>query len=505
MTGTTVIAGGGPNGLLLASELAMAGARPIVLEQLAERATEPKANGIVGQVVRLLDHRGLHQRLGGGPVPFQAPGFMFGALPLKLSALDVNPVTILPVPQRRLEKVLEERALELDVEVRRGHEVVSFTQDSDGVTITVRGPEGDYTERAEYLVGADGGRSTVRRVAGIGFPGVTSVDTVARAAHVTMPDLVDGQLDVPGIGRIPNASFTRTERGVFVWAELEPGRPLMTTIEWAPGPADEVPMTVSELRESVHRVLGVDVPIGPPLHDGRHLLRRSVGGNTRLAEKYRDGRVFLVGDAAHVHSAMGGPGLNLGMQDAANLGWKLAAQVQGWAPADLLDTYESERRPFAERVVMHTLAQSALTAPGGEVSSLRELFTELLDNVDTVRHIAQTMAGSDIRYRTGGDHPLAGRFLPEITLEDGTRVAELMRDARPTLLDFAGTDALPEIAEGWQGRVNLVRVHCDRPPADVILVRPDCYVAWAGDSVLSGLYEEMAMWFGIPRIGAVAT
>jgi 2-polyprenyl-6-methoxyphenol hydroxylase-like FAD-dependent oxidoreductase len=500
-----VIAGGGPNGLLLASELAMAGVRPIVLEQLAERTGEPKANGMVGQAVRLLDHRDLHQRLGGGPVPFRAPGFMFGALPLNLGALDVNPVTILPVPQRRIEQVLEERALELGVEVRRGHEVISFTQDSDGVTIAVRGPEGDYTERADYLVGADGARSTVRKLAGIDFPGSTSVDTVARAAHVTLPDLVDGQLDVPGFGRIPNASFIRTERGLFVWAELEPGRPLMTTVEWTPGPADDVPMTVSELRESVQRVLGADVPIGPPLHDGPHLLRRSVGGNTRLAEKYRAGRVFLVGDAAHVHSAMGGPGLNLGLQDAANLGWKLAARVQGWAPDDLLDTYESERRPLAERVVMQTQAQSALTAPGGEVTSLRELFGELLDNVDTVRHIAETMAGSDVRYPTDVSHPLAGKFLPEITLTDGTRVAELMRDARPTLLDFAGTDGVADIVDGWRDRVTLVRAHCERPPANVILVRPDCYVAWAGDDVLNGLHEEMAMWFGVPRTAAVAT
>jgi 2-polyprenyl-6-methoxyphenol hydroxylase-like FAD-dependent oxidoreductase len=463
---------------------------------------------MVGQVVRLLDHRGLHHRLGGGPVPFRAPGFMFGALPLDLSALDVNPITILPVPQRRLEQVLEERALELGVEVRRGHEVVSFTQDSDSVAVTVRGPEGDYTERAAYLVGADGGSSTVRKLAGIDFPGVTSVDTVARAAHVALPDLVDGQLDVPGFGRIPNAGFTRTERGLFVWAELEPGRPLMTTVEWAPGPADDVPMTVGELRESVHRVLGADVPIGPPVWEGAHMLRRMTGGNTRLAGKYRAGRVFLVGDAAHVHSAMGGPGLNLGLQDAANLGWKLAAQVHGWAPPELLDTYEAERRPLAERVVMHTQAQSALTAPGGEVTSLRELFGELLNNVDTVRHIAETMAGSDIRYPTDVSHPLVGKFLPEIELTGGTRVAELMRDARPRLLDFAGTDALARVVEGWRDRVELVRVHCEQPPADVVLVRPDCYVAWAGDcthGVLSGLYEEMAMWFGIPRMAAVAT
>ncbi|MBP2322995.1 2-polyprenyl-6-methoxyphenol hydroxylase-like FAD-dependent oxidoreductase [Kibdelosporangium banguiense] len=500
-----VIAGGGPNGLLLASELAQAGVRPIVLEQLAERSTEPKANGMVGQVVRLLDHRGLHERLGGGRVPFKAPMFMFGAMPLNLSALEVNPVTILPVPQRRLEQVLEERAVELGAEVRRGHRVVSFTQDDDGVTIAISGPDGDYTERARYLVGADGAHSVVRKQAGIDFPGVTTVDTVARAAHVTMPERVDGRLDVPGFGRIASASFTRTDRGLFVWAELEPGRPLMTTVEWDSAPGDEVPMTIDELRASVHRVLGADVPIGPPASPGPHVLRRLTGGNTRLAEKYRAGRVFLVGDAAHVHSSMGGPGLNLGLQDAANLGWKLAAQVRGWAPEGLLGTYESERRPVAERVVMHTQAQSALTAPGGEVTALRELFGELLTNVDTVRHIAETMAGSDIRYEMRTTHPLAGKFLPDIELSDGSRVAELMYDARPTLLDFTGSAALADLAAGWSDRVDLVAVQSGRPPADVILVRPDGYVAWAGDTVLSGLNEEMAMWFGIPRTAAMAT
>lgn len=494
-----VIAGGGPNGLLLAAELRLAGARVIVLEQLAKRSDEPKANGMVGQVVRFLDHRVLHQRLGGGPVPFQPPGFMFGALPLNLSALDVNPITILPVPQRRLEQVLEEYAIELGAEVRRGHRLVSFTQDSAGVEVRVAGPEGEYTERVAYLVGADGARSEVRKQAGIDFPGVTNVDTVSRAAHVTLPELVDGQLDVPGFGRIPPVTFTRTEHGVFVWAQLEPGKPVMTTVEWRPGPSDDVPMSIAELRESVRRVLGADIPIGPPTSDGPHLLRRMSGGNTRLAARYREGRVFLVGDAAHVHSAMGGPGLNLGLQDAANLAWKLAAQEQGWAPDGLLDTYESERRPVAERVVMHTQAQSALTAPGGEVTALRELFGELLDKVDNVRHIAETMAGSDIRYRTGVTHPLAGKFLPEIRLSDGRRVAELMRDARPKLLDFAGPSALSDLAAGWGDRVDLVRVQGDQPPADVVLVRPDGYVAWAGDTVLNGLHEEMTMWFGVPR------
>lgn len=485
------IAGGGPNGLMLGCELALAGVRPVVLEKLPERSQEPKANGMVGQVVRLLHRRGLLPRLG-SETPFRTPGFMFGMLPLDLSALDDNPLTILPVPQRRLEQVLEERALELGVEIRRGHEVVAFTPDESGVDIEVRGPQGEYRLSADFLVGADGGHSTVRKLAGIDFPGVSTEKGVVRVAHVTLPELVDGQLDVPGFGRIAPGVHTRTEHGVFFHIELEQGKPMVVTVEW--DPADDIPMTIDELRQSVHRVLGADVPIGEPSGDGPHLLRRTSGGNTRIAEKYRDGRVFLIGDAAHVHSAMGGPGLNLGLQDAANLAWKLAAHVNGWAPDGLLDTYEAERRPAAERVVLHTQAQSALTGPGPEVTALRAFFTELMAKVDVAAHIAETMAGSDIRYPTGTNHPLAGRFLPDVV------PVERLRDARPVLVDFARNPALEDIAAEWNDRVDVVEVESPYAHADVLLVRPDGYVAWAGDGVLSGLREELATWFGVPRM-----
>ncbi|TCO65838.1 FAD-dependent monooxygenase [Actinocrispum wychmicini] len=496
---TILIVGGGPNGLMLACELRLSGVPAIVLEQLPERSNQPKANGMVGQVVRLMDHRGLHERVG-APVPMRVPRFMFGALPLELDRLADNPITILPVPQRRLEQMLEERALELGAEIRRGHEVISFEQDETQVVVQVRGPEGEYEMRTPFLVGADGAASVVRKEAGIDFPGVTNVDTVTRSAHVSLPDgaVVDGALDVPGFGRIGNTAFTRTERGVFVYSQFEPGRPMINTTEWSSSePADDVPMTVAELRASIHRVLGADVPIGEPEHPGPNLLRRLAGRNTRIAERFRAGRVFLVGDAAHVHSAMGGPGLNLGLQDVANLGWKLAAAVKGWAPDGLLDTYESERRPLAERVVMHSMAQSALVAPGPEVTALRELFEELLRDESTLRHVAETMAGSDVRYLSG-DHPLVGRFLPDIPLADG-RIAELMRSGRPVLLDFAGVD----VPEGWRDRVDVVAVRSPAAPAGAVLVRPDGYVAWAGDDVHNGLPESLAMWFGTPKHMAV--
>ncbi|GAB3908924.1 FAD-dependent monooxygenase [Kibdelosporangium lantanae] len=496
---TVLIAGGGPNGLFVACELRLAGVDAIVLEQLPERADVMKANGMVGQVVRLLDHRGLHQRIG-GPVPFEVPGFVFGAMPLALARLDRNPLTILPVPQRRLERILEDRALELGVEIRRGHELVSYNQDDDQVTARVRGPEGEYDLAGDFLVGADGGRSAVRKAAGIGFPGVSVDDKVSRSASVTLPDesIVDGQL-VVGDRRIPGTTFIRTETGVFVWSDLEAGRPSLTTIEFDDGPGDDVPMTLDEMRDSIRRVLGADVPFRAPEYEGPHLLRRLTGGNTRIAERYRDGRVFLVGDAAHVHPGIGGPGLNLGMQDGANLAWKLAAVLAGWAPAGLLDTYETERRPLAERVVTQTMAQTALISPGPEVTALREIFGELLADKGVTQHIADTMAGADISYFRG-DHPLVGRFLPDIPLADG-RIAEHMRAARPVLFDFAGVDT--GVVDGWAERVAVVRVESPAAPAAAVLVRPDGYVVWAGDNVHDGLGDALGMWFGTPELIAV--
>ncbi len=516
MTLDVVIAGGGPNGLMLACELSLAGVRPVVLERMTELNAEPKANGLVGQVVQLLDHRGLYQRFGGGPgAPRPTPQYMFGAFPLNLEMLDANPICILPIPQRRMEQLLADRAHELGVEIRRGHELTALSQDDDGVTVEVQGPDGPYRLRTRYLVGCDGGHSTVRNQAGIAFPGVTASGLVSRTAHVTLPDSVltpgTGELGIPGFGRIPPFTFTRTEQGVFVFAMLEPGKPLISTIEWDQPPGDDdVPtaMTLEELRDSVNRVLGVDLPFGPPSAPGPHLLRRLAGGNTRLAERYRHGRVLLVGDAAHVHSAVGGPGLNLGLQDAANLGWKLAAQVQGWAPPGLLDTYHSERHPVGERVFMHSQTQTALMAPGPGVTAVRELFGELLQRKDNVQHIADMMAGTDIRYDMAPSHPLVGRFAPDLPLVTDTgptRVAELMRDARPILLDFTGRSTLAHLAVNWKSRVDVVTAACQEPSLDALLIRPDGYVAWAAapdeptEQVHKGLQLALTTWLGAPK------
>ncbi|MCC9307171.1 FAD-dependent monooxygenase [Kitasatospora sp. RB6PN24] len=508
MTIDVAIAGGGPNGLMLACELALAGVRPVVLEQLTEPSHEPKANGLVGQVVRLLDQRGLHQRITGHTdPPAPRPGYMFGAFPLDLTGLDPNPLHVLPVRQRDLESLLAERARELGVEVRRGHRLDSLAPDADGVDLQLAGPDGPYRLRARYLVGCDGGHSTVRKLAGIAFPGVTGPEVVHRAAHVTLPDgWVDertGELDVPGHGRIRPFGYHRTERGVFVFAAVVPGKPLVAVLEWEAAPkAAEPPLTFEELSEAANRVLGARLPLTAPTGPGPHLLRRHRGANTRLAERYRSGRVLLAGDAAHVHSAVGGPGLNLGLQDVANLGWKLAAEVHGWAPPGLLDSYQSERRPVGERVFMHSQAQLALMAPGPTVTALRTLFGELLADPANTRRIAELLAGSDLRYPVGCSHPWAGRFVPELTglRVAGLRVAELLHGAQPLLLDLSADGRFAPLAHGWRDRVAVQRTDCPGESTAALLIRPDGYLAWAADhdGAPQELHEALTRWFGEP-------
>ncbi|MFG1621140.1 FAD-dependent monooxygenase [Kribbella sp. NPDC049227] len=493
-----VIAGAGPNGLMLASELRLAGVRPIVLERLPERSEVPRANGLVGQVVRMLDRRGLYERLSGRPGPPEPqPGYVFAAMPLYLSQLDDNPVYLLSVPQRRIEEVLQERALELGAEIRRGHELTGLSQDPDAVTVTVDGPDGSYELRTRYLVGADGGHSLTRKLAGIDFLGVTHDAMVSRTANAFVPseyvDAATGVLTIPGYGVIAPFMHHRNERGLFVYAPFADRLPTISTGEWDDAPDGE--MTFEELQESVDRVLGVHLPLTPPEGDGPHLLRRVTGGNSRLADRFREGRVLLVGDAAHVHSAIGGPGLNLGLQDTINLGWKLAAELQGWAPDGLLDTYESERRPVGQRVVMHTQAQSALIAPGNEVTALRELFGELLSEPRNVQRIADLITGADIRYHDG-PHPLIGRWAPDLQV-DGTRLAELTRTGRPLLLDL--TDDASFAATVSTDRIEVVTGRGESPIA--VLIRPDGYVAWAADhdgaAEQEGLRTALARWFGV--------
>ena len=500
-TADVVISGAGPNGLMLACELALSGVRPVVLDKLPGPSDESKANGLVGQVVRHLDMRDLYHTFGGddGP-PKPAYGWMFAGVSLNFLGIEDNPMYALLIQQPRVVRLLEKRACDLGVDIRWGHELAAMRAGDDTVTLTVATPGRTYRLDACYLVGADGGRSTVRKASGIGFPGHTS-PIVSRIAHVYLPEelLMPGRgYEIPGFGLLP-FGHNRFEDGTVIAFPLEPDRPLLGTIEygWILGSAYG-PMMLDELRDSLRRIIGVDVPLEAPRKPGPHALRRLEGINSRQADRYRVGRVLLLGDAAHVHSPMGGPGLNLGMQDAVNLGWKLAATVNGRAPDDLLDTYESERYPVGERVMMHSRAQLALAAPGPEVEALRKLFGELVDKPGVTGHLAGLLAGSDVRYDVGDDHRLSGLMVPDLTLDDGRRVAELLHDARPVLLDLSGGAAAADTS-AWADRVDMVTATMDDGPA-AMLIRPDGYIAWAADTFeaddVARLRTALTRWFG---------
>lgn len=493
-----VISGAGPNGLLVAGELALAGVRPVVLEQLPEPSAELKANGIVGQANRVLDLRGLYQELSGtGTPPEPMAGYIFAGMQVPFTEVADNPMYGMLIQQPRVVRQLVDWVQGLGVEIRWGHEFIDLQQASDGVLVDVAAPAGNYRLSATYLVGADGGRSPVRKKAGIEFPGLTA-DVVSRVAHINLPDELRtgyGALNVPEFGMIP-FGHNRFDGGVLIYAEFQQGRSMLGTIEYGSVLPDDAPeLTIDELRESVKRVIGADLPIEPPAGPGPHALRRINGQNTRQAAQYRCGNVFLVGDAAHVHSAMGGPGLNLGMQDAMNLGWKLAAAVQGRAPDGLLDSYHSERWPAGQRVMMQSMSQAALMAAGPQVTALRTLFGELLATPDGSAHIAGVLSGSDVRYDVGDEHRLSGYFVPDFVLDDGRRIAQLLHSGRPLLLDLSG--GYRNVVDGWRDRLDIVEATVAERPAAALLIRPDGYVAWAADEFdQDGLRAALDRWFG---------
>jgi 2-polyprenyl-6-methoxyphenol hydroxylase-like FAD-dependent oxidoreductase len=485
-----LINGAGPAGLMLAAELCLAGVTPVVLERLPQVSEVPKGNGLFGQIVSVLDYRGLLEPMRAdatycGPVP----GFAFGPLHLDFSPLPASPLHVLALQQRHIERHLAGRLDALGGDVRRGHELAALAQRDDHVLVEVTGPDGPYQVRAEYVVGCDGARSDVRKQAGIAFPGVTSAE-VSRIGRVRLPDSVivpgTGEVEVPGAGRLQPAMTKLTSRGrcsLMPLAALdkaaEPGIYIVATMEEDPGADLDSPMTLEELRASVGRVLGGELPMSDPLW-----LTRTVG-NSRLADRYLAGRVLLAGDAAHLFGI--GGSLNVGLMDAMNLGWKLAAEVLGRAPDGLLASYHTERHGAAKRYQLQARAQKALSDSGEYAEALRELVGELLRYAEPVRHVGELIEGSAVRYEMGhgpaGAHPLSGRLAPDIRLRtpDGsTRVAEVLRPGRPVLLDLTEEGSVAAATAGWSPAVTIVTAESDgQQPAGALLIRPDGYVAWA--------------------------
>ncbi|GIF47093.1 2-polyprenyl-6-methoxyphenol hydroxylase-like FAD-dependent oxidoreductase [Asanoa ferruginea] len=460
MTNDVVIVGAGPTGLVLASELALAGVHPIVLERLPEPTGLSKALALVGRSVDLLERRGLLERFPAvGPPVFAH----FSMLPLDLAVVGDLGVRGIFLPQAQTEEILLARALELGVEIRRGQAVDGLEQDPDGVTLTVHG----QPVRARYVVGCDGGSSTVRKLAGIGFPGIAPA-RLLRLADFTVPAGVagEGHLDLPTGERLPYfiSGVVPLRDGYFRVITNEP---------YPAGFDRDAPMTVEELQGSVQRATGVRLPI-----TGTRWMSRFTDA-TRQADRYRAGRVLLAGDAAHIHLPAGGPGLNTGLLDAFNLGWKLAAELHGWAPEGLLDSYHTERHAEGARVLLHTRAQGALALPDERVASLRTVFAELLQDAATTRRLAGLLYSLDTRYDMGGGqtHPLVGRWSPEI---DATHTA------KPMLFGAK--------CPGWEDRV--VTVPTGDPEA--MLIRPDGYVAWAGSPDDGALEPALRRWFGRP-------
>lgn len=502
-----VVVGAGPTGLMLAGELGEAGVRTLLLERRPEPSEVAKAGGLAGQILQLLHYRGELDRFRQASVdPAQsepAPRFPFGGMHLDFTQLDDPPMRAMLLPQSRLEGVLAERAIERGADVCRGHEVVGLRQDGDAVTVEVRGPDGRYEATARFLVGCDGGRSRIRELAAIPFPG-TSLPEIERLASVTVPDSVtvleDGGLDIPGVGKIP-FGYTATERGVFACSGMGGTMGVYTAEIEATEYDDEAPMTIAELSASVTRVLGVDLPLGQPLRMTRF------GYSARQADTYRNDGVFLAGDAAHLFPA-GGVAVNAGMLDAANLGWKLAGSVQGWAPRGLLDTYTEERRAAAERTLLHTRAQVMLRrgyGPGGD--ALRALFLELTADEQPLRRLGALMAGTDIRSPQSDAHSLVGTYATDRALHaehQDPRFAGLLHKGRPVLLDLAGHANLRGCAGRWADRVDVVSATTDDRPADALLILPDARIAWVaavdepGETAVPALGQAMAEWFGAP-------
>ncbi|GHF73176.1 FAD-dependent oxidoreductase [Streptomyces mashuensis] len=514
-----VVAGAGPAGLMLACELRLGGARVLVVERLTDVDGTIKAGSINTPTAEAFYRRGLLPRLAevqqrtlekvsallgaapgagpGAPPPALPPKFAghFAGIGLRADRFDPSAPGFADrgpagdvgfVAQQDIERILNARAEELGVEVRRGVELTGFTADADGVTVTTR-PGG--TVRAGWLVGCDGGRSTVRKLAGFAFPG-TDAEITGYQALVEMTGH-------EGLGR----GWNWTETGTYAHGPT-PGRIL--TVEFDGPPADRrAPVTAEELQKSLRRVSGVDVTI-THVHTATRFT-----DNARQAADYRSGRVLLAGDAAHVHAPFGGQGLNLGVGDAMNLGWKLAAVVRGDAPETLLDSYTTERHPLGAWVLDWTRAQVSLMRPDPKTRALRALMAGLTEETAVTTHLATMISGVWQHYEApAGAHPLVGHSAPDLCLADGSRLAGHLHDGRALLLDLTG-DAVPAgrttgDAAGYGNRLKVLTTTCaGHPELTALLVRPDGITAWAAgpDGATGSLSEALMQWLGAPAAG----
>ncbi len=467
-----IVAGGGPTGVMLASELRLQGVHALVLEKDAEPTRIVRALGLHARSIEVMDQRGLLERF--LPLGKQYPvgGFFAGISKPAPDRLDTAHPYVLGIPQTTTERLLTEHATELGVEIRRGCELVGLSQDDHGVTVELA----DGTQlRSRYLVGCDGGRSTVRKLLGVGFPGEpTRVDTLLGEVELTAPP------------ETLNAVIAEVRKTQKRFGAMPLGDGVYRLVAPADGVAEDrtVPPTLDELKQQVRKLAGTDFGV----HSPRWLSR--FGDATRLAERYRVGRVLLAGDAAHIHPPTGGQGLNLGIQDAFNLGWKLAAEVNGWAPEGLLDSYHTERHPVAAAVLDNTRAQMELLSVEPGPQAVRRLLAELMDFEDVNRYLIEKITAIGVRYDFGEGHELLGRRLRDVGLKRG-RLYELMHDGRGLLLDQTGRLSVA----AWADRVDHVVDVSEELDVPAALLRPDGHVAWIGEDQ-QDLLSQLPKWFG---------
>ncbi|MEU7728216.1 rifampin monooxygenase [Streptomyces sp. NPDC040724] len=475
-----IVVGGGPTGLMLACELRLAQVDVVVLEKLTEPTGQSRGRGLHARSVELMDQRGLLDRFLAVSEKFQVGGFFGGIMKPWPASLDTAHSYGLTTPQPVTERLLHERALELGAEIRRGCEVVGLTQDETGVSVELAG--GTHL-RSRYLVGCDGGRSVVRKLAGVAFPGEpATVETLLGDMEVTEdPATIAAVVEEVRTTQLRFGAIPDVDGHAGVFRIVVPADGVTEDRATAP--------TLDEFRQQLRAFAGTDFGV----HSPRWLSR--FGDATRQAERYRTGRVLLAGDAAHIHPPTGGQGLGLGVQDAFNLGWKLAAEVNGWAPEGLLDSYHAERHPVGAAVLDNTRAQITLLGTDPGATALRTLLSKLMDFEEVNRYVTGMITAVDVRYDCGEGHDLLGRRLRDVNLKQG-RLYALMREGRGLLLDQTGRLSV----KGWADRVDHV---VDGVGADeeldvpAVLLRPDGHVVWVGDDQ-QDLLGRLPEWFGAP-------